>query len=126
MSFTFLQTTFDSGNIINESIPRGGIIDPAGVNQQGQWGQQLAYYITILWETAFIIAGLGFLGYLLIGGFRYLTAGGDQKMVTEARNVIIHAFVGLGIIAGSFVIIRIVESIFGITIVSGPLRFPTP
>lgn len=109
--------TFNAGDIENKAIPRGVAT---------QHGVALAYYIGILWETAFIIAGLGFSAYLLLGGFRYLTAGGDQKMVAEARNVIIHALVGLGIIAGSFVIIRIVESIFGLVIISGPLEFPTP
>lgn len=121
MNLALLQLALDfsAGDIENKALP--GIRGTAP-----QHGTTLAYYIAILWETAFIIAGLGFLAYLLLGGFRYLTAGGDQKMVTEARNVITHALVGLGIIAGSYVIIKIVESIFGLVIVSGPLKFPTP
>lgn len=108
---------FDSGDIQNFSIPSGKV---------GNHANALADYITIFWETAFILSGLGFLLYLLLGGFRYLMAGGDQKAVMEAKNIIVHAIIGLGIIAASFVIIRIVESIFGLTIITGAIKLPTP
>ncbi len=116
---TSAPNLFDAGDISNKALP-GTRGEPC------QSGTTLAYYIAIFWETALIVAGLGFLGYLLIGGFRYLTAGGDSKMTAEARNIIIHAFVGLGIVASSYVVIRIVESVFGVTIATGPIKFPTP
>ncbi|OGY27602.1 MAG: hypothetical protein A3F33_02365 [Candidatus Woykebacteria bacterium RIFCSPHIGHO2_12_FULL_43_10] len=110
---------FQAGDIENKALP-----SPRGRKEQS--GTDLAYYISVFWDTALIVASLAFLVYLLVGAFRYLTAGGDQKATLEARNIIMHAFVGLMIVASSFVIIKIVESITGVTIVGGPIKFPTP
>ena len=113
------QTSFDLRDIEN----------PALVNNLGgasRSGMALAAYIQSFWEAAFILSGLAFTAYLLLGGFRYLTAGGDQKMTTEAKNIITHAIIGLAIIAGSYIIVRIVESIFGINIISNTILFKGP
>jgi hypothetical protein len=50
---------------------------------------------------------LGFLGivllfYFIYGGFRWMTAGGDDKQVTEAKTMIRNAVIGLVIIMASY------------------------
>ncbi|MCI0479221.1 pilin [Candidatus Uhrbacteria bacterium] len=42
--------------------------------------------------------------YLLYGGFRWMTAGGDEKKVGEARDVIKNAVIGLVIIVLAYAI----------------------
>ncbi len=115
----------DAGDISNKALP-GYTGTGTGRGEPCQHGTTLAFYISVFWDTVFILAGLAFLGYLLFGGFRWLTAGGDTKATGDARNIILHALVGLTIIASSFIVIRIIESVFGIILISGPIVFPTP
>ena len=61
-------------------------------------------------------AGLLTFLYLILGGFKYLTAGGDEKAVTSAKDMLTNAIIGLIIIFASWWIMHIVEIIFGITI----------
>lgn len=45
---------------------------------------------------------------VLIGGFKFVTAGGDSNAVSSAKNTIIYAIVGLIIVAFAQVIVRFV------------------
>ncbi len=54
---------------------------------------------------------LGFLGIIAViiiiwGGFRWLTAGGNEESVATARSIITSGIIGLGIIIASFAIAR--------------------
>lgn len=61
---------------------------------------------------------------LLVGGIRWILAGGDEKAVANARNTITAALIGLVIILVSFAIIKLVETFFGVTIISGDVTVP--
>lgn len=69
---------------------------------------------------AFVVAFV----MLLIGGIRWIMAGGDEKAVEKARNTITAALIGLVIILVAYAIIRVVESFFGLTIL-GSVSVPT-
>jgi len=61
---------------------------------------------------------LGFAGVvlfimLLVGGFRYITAGGDPKGVEGAKKTLTYAIGGMVLIALSFLIIRFIEEFTG-------------
>lgn len=64
---------------------------------------------------------LGFLGIvaviiILIGGFKWMTAGGNEDKTTEARNLISAGAIGLVIILASFAIAKFVlNAIMGAT-----------
>jgi len=49
---------------------------------------------------------------LIIGGIRYIAAAGNEKQITQAKNTIIYAIVGLVIIVLAFVIERAVVGAF--------------
>lgn len=70
---------------------------------------------------AFVLAFI----FLLIGGLRWITAGGDEKGVAGARGMITAALIGLVIVLLAFAIIKLVETFFGVTIISGNLEIPT-
>ena len=59
-------------------------------------------------------AGLIFFIVLLIGGLRYLTAGGDEKATMAARQTLTNAFIGLVIVVASFLIAQIMFAVFGL------------
>lgn len=67
----------------------------------------------LLMKITFIIAAIaGFSAILviLIAGSRYMTAGGDTKKATDARNSLIGALVGLVIISFASLIIMFIVS----------------
>ncbi len=43
---------------------------------------------------------------IIIGGFRYVTSGGDSNSVSGAKNTIIYALVGLIIVAVAQVLVQ--------------------
>ena len=50
---------------------------------------------------------------LLLGGFRYITSGGDPKSVEVARNTITYAIFGLVLVASAVLIMNIIAFITG-------------
>lgn len=65
--------------------------------------------------AAFVIAFI----MLLVGGIRWILAGGDEKAVASARGTITAALIGLVIVLVAFALIRLVEIFFGVQIISG-------
>ena len=47
---------------------------------------------------------------LIIGGIRYVTSGGDAKKVTDAKNTVLYAIIGLIISFLAFAIVNFVIS----------------
>lgn len=71
--------------------------------------------------VAFVLAFI----MLLIGGIRWITAGGDEKGVAAARNMITAALIGLVIVLIAYALIRLVELFFGVNIITGDITIPT-
>lgn len=81
-------------------------------------GSVISGVITILLIAAAIIA----LFFLIWGGIRWITSGGDKSKVDEARKTIIASIIGLVIALLAFFIITIVLGIFGLSLTD--LRLP--
>jgi hypothetical protein len=47
---------------------------------------------------------------LILGGIKYLTSGGDSKKVTDAKNTVLYAIIGLVVCFLSFAIVNFVIS----------------
>jgi Type IV secretion system pilin len=60
------------------------------------------------------IAGLIFFFMLLVGGIRYMTAGGDPKNAESARKIITNALLGLLIVVAAYLITTILGELLGI------------
>lgn len=57
-------------------------------------------------DTAFIaIGGLSVL-FLLIGAVRYVTSNGDQGQITQAKNTILYAVIGIVVSLSAFTIVQ--------------------
>lgn len=76
-------------------------------------------------QVAIIISGLGAFAFLLMGGFQYVTSGGEKVQAEAARDKITYAIIGMVIIAAAYAGIRVIETIFGVSIVSG-INWPGP
>jgi len=70
---------------------------------------------TNLITFVFFIAGLVFFFNLLTAAWEYLLSTGDAKKIASATQRLLNAFSGIVVVLGSFVIVRIVLSVLGIT-----------
>ncbi len=100
----------------------GTINDPYPPTYQG--GPGLKLFLDNLISAVFTVSGLLLLLYLIFGAFKYLTAGGDDKAIGDAKKTLTNAIVGMGILAASFFIINILEIVLGIDILT--LTFEGP
>ncbi len=66
-----------------------------------------------LMVPAFIIISLGVFFYLVIGGYKFLTSGGDKNAVESARRMITHALIAGLLIIFIFLIIKLLPEILG-------------
>lgn len=66
------------------------------------------------------VAGLALFAYLLMGGIKYITSGGDDKAIMEAKKIITNALIGMLIVFVAFWIVRILETVLGIEITGTP------
>ena len=57
-----------------------------------------------------VVVGIIAVIMIIIGGFRYITSGGDSGNVTSAKNTIMYAIIGLIIVALAQIIVRFVLS----------------
>lgn len=62
------------------------------------------------------LAGVAVFIFLIIGGFQYLTAGGDPKKSESAKNTITYAILGLGLLILAWFILRFIEIFTGIDV----------
>lgn len=64
----------------------------------------------------FFFAGLLAFVFIVIGGIQWITAGGDAKAASAARDRITAAVVGLLVVVAAFAITLILGQVFGIDI----------
>ena len=61
-------------------------------------------------NTILYIVGIVAVIMLIVGGIRYITSGGDAKKVTDAKNTVLYAIIGLVICLLAFAIVNFVVS----------------
>ena len=59
-------------------------------------------------NTILYIVGVIAVIMLIIGGIRYVVSGGDSKKVTDAKNTVLYAIIGLVICFFSYAIVNFV------------------
>lgn len=61
-------------------------------------------------------AGIALFVLLLVGGFKYITSGGDPKAVESAQKTITYAIGGLILILLSYLILVLIGAITGVNV----------
>lgn len=74
--------------------------------------------ISALVTIVLIVAALVFFFMLVIGGIRWITSGGDKAQTEAARGQITAALIGLVIVFAAWAIINLINTFFGINILS--------
>ncbi|MBU1104296.1 hypothetical protein L6255_04040 [Candidatus Parcubacteria bacterium] len=87
---------------------------------QRSFGSFFSFAIRIL----FALGGILMLVFLIMGGIRYITSGGDKLQAQGARDMITNALIGIIIIAASYAIATLLNSLFGIDIFNATISIP--
>ena len=66
-------------------------------------------------NTILYIVGIVSVIMLIWGGIRYILSGGDNKKVTDAKNTILYAIIGLIIAILAFAIVNFVLNAIGVS-----------
>lgn len=78
--------------------------------------QALECIVLQIFHIAVRLAGVAVFIMIIIGGFGYLTAGGDPKKTQAARNTLTYAIFGLVAILLAWFILLFVEKFTGVTV----------
>ena len=70
------------------------------------------------------LAGVALFIMLVIGGFRFLFSGGDQKQLDAARGTITNAIIGLVVIVTAYLILSTIKVFTGVDVTT--FTIPTP
>lgn len=70
--------------------------------------QRINEIITTIINIFSLVVGVVAVIMIIIGGFRYITSGGDSGNVSAAKNTILYAIIGLVVVALAQFIVRFV------------------
>jgi len=65
-------------------------------------------------SMAAVAAGVATLVMIIVGGFGYLTAGGDPKKAEGAKNTLTYAVIGLVLLISAYIILRFIGDFTGL------------
>lgn len=82
-------------------------------------GKEVPQVTSTIVDLLFYVAAFLAVVYLIIGGIRWITSKGDKIGVEAARKQIVSAIIGLVVVAGAFLILKVIFNILG---VSNPLE----
>lgn len=77
------------------------------------FASDLGTYINAVLRFVMLIAALLVFFYLIMGGFQWITSGGDKGKVDQARQKLIAAVVGIIILAASYAILLLALNFLG-------------
>lgn len=78
--------------------------------------EDLVTTVSDIIDVALGLLGIVAVVIILIGGFKYMTAGGNDEKVEDARSVIFSGIIGLAIILSAWAIARfVIESLSSAT-----------
>jgi hypothetical protein len=71
------------------------------------------------------LAGIALFIMLLLGGFKFITSGGDPKAVEEAKKTLTYAVAGLIIILVSYLILVFIQTLTGVNVTQFNIVLPS-
>ena len=121
--------SFIASSLLSPQIAAAASVDPCSENgSRPIWcGPSVSFGVILgsVIQFIFIIAVILALAFIIYGGIRWITSGGDKGGVETARNTIISAIIGLIVVVlAYFVINNLVLPFLGIE-GFGQIRVPT-
>lgn len=75
--------------------------------------QTLSELIIRIINIALGLVGIVSVLFLVIGGYKYITSGGDTEQIESAKGTIMNALIGLAIVLLALMIVRVVANAIG-------------
>ena len=107
-------------------IGEGGGLGPFGESHNGKGIaggttalEQVTKIISNVVGIMTVAASIWFLFNFLVGGFSWITAGGDKGNLEKARHRMTDAFIGFVIVVAAWVILALMGQFFGYDILIG-------
>ncbi len=91
------------------AIPLPNCTSLNGVNCTA--GTSITGLITTIINWMLALAGLIAVFFLVVGGFRYIAAGGNEEAAEKGKSTVINAIIGIVIIVLSYVIVNVVSNL---------------
>lgn len=91
----------------------------------GGEGNGIFVFLSAIFKLAGTIAGLYFVIQIIIAGYGYLSANGDEKKVAAAWATIWQSAIGLVIVASAFILANVIGTWLGIDILNPTIYGPT-
>ena len=101
----------------------GTVANPTGYTSTG--GSGLFLFLGNVLKLVGTIAGIYMVVQLIMAGYTYISAAGDEKKTLQAWGMIWQSVLGMVIIASAFVIASIVTQLTGINILSPKIYGPS-
>jgi hypothetical protein len=79
-------------------------------------GITLPNMISVLITLVLIVAAIVFFFMLIIGGIKWILAGGDKAQTESARNTVTSALIGLVVVFSAWAIANLLSALFDIQI----------
>ena len=77
-------------------------------------GSDLPGVIINILNSILVLAGVIALLYIILGGIKYITSGGDEDAISAAKNTILYTIIGLIVIGVSAVAVNfIIQQVIG-------------
>jgi hypothetical protein len=84
-------------------------------------GTALGAIVTALVGALFVAGFLLAFFFLIMGGFTWITAGGDKTKLEKARDEITNAIIGIIVVAAAYAITSLVARFFGLSLQALPI-----
>lgn len=97
----------------------GKIVPPAAVSQWGFGAEGISKFLSLVIQLIYIVAAVVFVFMLLIGGLQWVMSGGDKEAIGKARSRLIHAIIGITLLALVWLILKVLGQILGFTFFAG-------
>jgi hypothetical protein len=89
-------------NLQFSETPQAGACNSAGIDATTSINNIVHTIVNILSAVVGIVAVI----MIIVGGFRYITSGGNDASVTAAKNTILYAVIGLVVVALAQILVR--------------------
>lgn len=96
-------------------IPEGQFSGLGGITIPGIVSAGIRFILVIAALVSFV--------FLIIGGIKWITSGGDKEGTSQAQSTITSALIGLVVVFAAWAIMKLIETFFGIEILT--LTIPT-
>lgn len=105
-SFLGFPTWYEYLEVGAKGTDTCAIVGPHDTNGEFQWDKALPRIALAIVDILLRIVGIVTVGYVIYGGFRYITSQGEPDATKKAQGTVINALIGMAI------------AIFAVTIVS--------